>query len=249
MKLIINADDFGAGPQSNAGIALAFEKGLITNTTYMVNMTGSEEALLYCAPFRDRVGLHLNFVHGTPLSPELAADPIFSGVKNSADRKQFTSKLGLWGRFFLPRSTRKALQAEAELQIKRYLECGFTQMHADSHCHVLHIYSVYKVVAPILKKYGFRTIRIPMCAPGDKKLSLTALYNRFLRRQMKKDFKTVDYFSGSFSELSKAPGEQVCELMVHLCLRNGHLMEKKDSSLPHIPPNTDTVTMISYSDI
>lgn len=117
----------------------------------MANMEGSLNVERYCAPFRHRVGLHLNFIHGTPLSSELGVDPIFSDGKGTLVRKDVFKKLGIKGRFFLPSATKKALQAEAELQIKRYLDCGFTQMHVDSHCHILHIYSVYRSVRkPVL---------------------------------------------------------------------------------------------------
>ena len=43
--LFVNADDFGLSHEVNMAIVEAFKKGLINNTTIMVNMPGFEEAV------------------------------------------------------------------------------------------------------------------------------------------------------------------------------------------------------------
>lgn len=44
-KIIVNADDFGKTHTINLAIAECFNKGLITNTTIMVNMPFADEAV------------------------------------------------------------------------------------------------------------------------------------------------------------------------------------------------------------
>lgn len=45
MKLIINADDFGLSKGINKGIIEAYQAGLISSTTIMINMPYAEEAI------------------------------------------------------------------------------------------------------------------------------------------------------------------------------------------------------------
>jgi chitin disaccharide deacetylase len=59
--LIVNADDFGLSPGTNAGIAMAHEKGILTSASLMVSWPSAEAAAAYA---RSRpqlsVGLHLD---------------------------------------------------------------------------------------------------------------------------------------------------------------------------------------------
>ena len=44
--LIVNGDDFGAGHGINRGIIEAHRDGILTSTSFMVDMPGAEEAAL-----------------------------------------------------------------------------------------------------------------------------------------------------------------------------------------------------------
>ena len=71
--LFVNADDFGLSHEVNMAIVEAFKKGLINNTTIMVNMPGFEEAVRLAEKygFFDRVGLHLNLFEGKHLTEDI----------------------------------------------------------------------------------------------------------------------------------------------------------------------------------
>jgi predicted glycoside hydrolase/deacetylase ChbG (UPF0249 family) len=60
----------------------------------------------------------------------------------------------------LPRSIKCAIYAEVEAQINKYIEMGFTLMHADSHNYTHSYFSVYSEVSKLLKKYNFKSTRI-----------------------------------------------------------------------------------------
>jgi chitin disaccharide deacetylase len=69
-RLIVNADDFGAGRGINRGIVEAHREGIVTSASLMVEMPGSEEAARLAATLpRLSVGLHavLTAEHGAPL--------------------------------------------------------------------------------------------------------------------------------------------------------------------------------------
>lgn len=58
-RLIVNADDFGAGRGINRGIVEAHSEGILTSASLMVEMPGSEEAARLAATLpRLSVGLH-----------------------------------------------------------------------------------------------------------------------------------------------------------------------------------------------
>jgi len=59
-RLIVNADDFGAGRGINRGIVEAHSEGILTSASLMVDMPGSEEAARLAAALpRLSVGLHV----------------------------------------------------------------------------------------------------------------------------------------------------------------------------------------------
>jgi predicted glycoside hydrolase/deacetylase ChbG (UPF0249 family) len=58
-RLIVNADDFGAGRGVNRGVMEAHRNGILTSASLMVDMPGSEEAALHAAALpRLSLGLH-----------------------------------------------------------------------------------------------------------------------------------------------------------------------------------------------
>lgn len=69
VKVIINADDFGQSKSISDGIVEAFNQGLISSTTLMVNQQGSEYAInLAKANPNLAVGLHVVLTNGKPLT-------------------------------------------------------------------------------------------------------------------------------------------------------------------------------------
>ncbi len=68
--LIVNADDFGLSPGINAGITEAFEKGILTSASIMVNAPAFEDAVKLAHAHEGLgIGVHLNVVRGKAILP------------------------------------------------------------------------------------------------------------------------------------------------------------------------------------
>ncbi|MCI0572005.1 MAG: ChbG/HpnK family deacetylase [Myxococcaceae bacterium] len=80
--LIINADDLGYDPAVTRGILLAMREGIVSSTTFMVNMPSSEEAARQAQGLA--VGLHLNLARGRPVSSRFPAAHLVEGSLSEA---------------------------------------------------------------------------------------------------------------------------------------------------------------------
>lgn len=154
---IVNADDFGFDENSNQAIVESFAKGLINQTTIMVNMPHASDAVALAkdAGFFGCVGLHLNLTEGRPLTTEISnCDRICNGTGNF--HGAFLSNEAL-----SDQCVRKMVREEIATQIERYLHYGLTLLHCDGHHHVQAQLHLARIIMPILCDYGFVSIRRP----------------------------------------------------------------------------------------
>lgn len=71
MKVIFNADDFGLTQGVNQGIVKAHLDGVVKSTTLMVGMPAEQHAVQLAKQLPDlKIGLHLRFTAGRPLTGE-----------------------------------------------------------------------------------------------------------------------------------------------------------------------------------
>ena len=155
MKIIINADDFGLDSARNVAISDAFQKGLCTQTSLIMNTSGCEEAVLMSREygFFDRVCLHLNLTVGKPLTEnikyidEFCTEGVFNGKFHHSVIGRFTKKHS------------DIVAKEIEAQIIKYINYGFTMRHVDSHHWVQLDRKVSDVMNKLILKYGFVSIR------------------------------------------------------------------------------------------
>ena len=124
MKLIVNADDFGLSDGVTQGILDAMKRGIVTSTTMMVNMPGTQGAAAIARENPNlAVGLHVNISLGSPLTngPSLTENGMF--LKPSA--------LGSDDRY-----DEEELYQEMRAQYHRFVELtGRTPTHMDSHLY------------------------------------------------------------------------------------------------------------------
>lgn len=230
-KIIINADDFGLSESVNTAIIEAFKKGYITNTTLMVNMPGTEDAVKRAKELGlwDRVGLHLNLYEGVPLNNKLKS---FDEVLG--EDKQLTYWTHGLLRFYLGRRLLKEVKNEIELQITRFLDFDPICMHVDSHGHSHTNYSVWRLCKPLFVNHGFISTRLArnlyVSCGVDIREGYKNLYNSDVRRSFQ--FNT-DYFGGfsdfkSMMETDSKNFETDCivELMCHPIYEEGKLVNK-----------------------
>ena len=232
--MIINADDFGYSASVNEAVAECFRNGVINRTTIMVNMPGAEDAARLAREngFWDRVGLHINLTEGKALTAKCEG----SELCDEDGYLKGTFHVPLRSRLYLPPGIRRAIYAETEAQIKKYLAMGFTLRHADSHNFTHSYLSVYREVRPLLLRYGFHSVRISRNIPRGTFSPAFEIYkdwfNLNIKRLKSSGISSTRYF-GSVQDLeSSADKDEIkndLELMTHpVMTENGVL----DNTLP-----------------
>jgi predicted glycoside hydrolase/deacetylase ChbG (UPF0249 family) len=143
-RLIVNADDLGWSAGVNRGIADAHRSGILTSTTLLTNFPAFDDAvsLLPALP-RLGVGLHLNIVHGAPLSPPASVPSLV----NSAGR--FPGSTAVLRRLLLGRIRAAELHRELDAQLTRFRNALGEPTHLDSHKH-MHLFGCFREVAVAL---------------------------------------------------------------------------------------------------
>ena len=156
--MIINADDFGYSKSVNRAINDCFKQKVINRSTIMVNMPHAEEAVILAKEngYFDCIGLHINLTEGKALSKECAESELCD--KNGFLKGNF--HIPFKSRLYLNKNIRYAIFCEVKAQMEKYLELGFTLMHADSHNYTHTYFSVYTQVRKLLKEFGFKSVRI-----------------------------------------------------------------------------------------
>ena len=155
-RLIVNADDLGWSETVTGGILRAHRQGIVTSTTLLVNLPGSEDAL-------DRVrreapalavGVHLNLTEGRPLLPAAEVRPL-------ADRRgrlrPGLARLFLKAR--LSRAARAAIEREFDAQVQWAFDHGLKPTHLDGHKHVHEYPAILPLVIAVAKRHGIRAVR------------------------------------------------------------------------------------------
>jgi len=133
--LIVNADDFGRAPGVNRGILEAYEAGIVTSTTVMINFpdaaAGLEQALASAPDLG--IGLHLNLTSGRPVLP---AERVPSLV-NDDGRFHHIQDWAAHMDAFEP----DHIRAELVAQLDHFLSlAGRPPDHLDAHHHAIYLH-------------------------------------------------------------------------------------------------------------
>ena len=220
--MIINADDFGYSKSVNRAIDDCFKQNVINRTTIMVNMpcAGEAAALAKENGYSGCVGLHINLTEGKALSKECAESELCdeNGFLKGEFHKTFKARL------YLKKDIRYAIFCEVKAQMEKYIEMGFTLMHADSHNYTHSYFSVYTQVRKLLREYGFKTVRISRnVAAEDFSLPFKiykTLFNGMIRKLKVngKKIRTTKYFCSVQDFVASKDKEKIkndIEFMTH----------------------------------
>jgi chitin disaccharide deacetylase len=145
LKVIFNADDYGAHVAISHGILKAMREGVVRSTTVMANLaTEPELGELKLVPGTS-VGLHANLTKGKPLTqfPPRWLDE--SG--NFGSKLIFSPEGG-------PALPYEAVRDEFQAQLQRLLDAGLKVSHVDSHHHVHGFATVLAVVEDLAAQYS-----------------------------------------------------------------------------------------------
>lgn len=153
-KLIINADDLGAGAETDRGICEAFANGIVTSASLLVTGVSARSAAAGARDCGLPLGVHLNLSEGWPLTGTIAGltepDGRFAG-------KQRTRQRLASGAF-----DRTALRREIDAQIETALGWGLSPDHLDSHQHVFLFAGVTEAIIEAAGKYRISALRLPL---------------------------------------------------------------------------------------
>lgn len=255
LKIVINADDFGASDSINRAIVGAFKVGWITSTTIMANGDAFEDA---CQLSReeglvDRIGVHLNLNDGIPLTDEIKRCSRFCDEEG-----RMVSRSRKWGGFYpLTFVEKKAVITEVKAQIRRCRDHGLPLTHADSHTHIHTQWCLGLLIMDVLKEEGIKYLRISRNVGKDlcllKKL-YKGLYNKMIEW---KGLKRATYFArlDDVSEIFKKkgiPSNASIEMMCHptwgpsgqLINMNSSNMEELVKSLAELAPRADRIPYV-----
>ena len=232
MQLLINADDFGISESVNLAIDYCFKCNIIQRTTLMVNMDGTDSAVELAKKhgYAAKVGLHLNLIEGIPLTEPIkktifCTDGVFDGQ----------ALLKHKNRFLLDRRTQKAVESELRAQMEKYVGYGFTLLHIDSHEHAHTNPSIFKLLLPLLKEFGFLSCRLSRNIPKSEIGGLKRIYKDIFNRKVLRTFsrtndkEVVKYF-GSQKDIEKIWGNSfyetaIIEVETHPIIENGTLKD------------------------
>ncbi|CAK9884524.1 MAG: Chitooligosaccharide deacetylase ChbG [Candidatus Erwinia impunctatus] len=141
--LIVNADDFGLCKGQNFGIIDAFQHGVVTSTTALVNGAAIDHAVMLAKQFPALgVGLHFTLTHGAPQT----AIPTFS-------------RDGVMGKWFWDIAEKRPLpEAEIALELhhqyRRFISLfGSPPTHIDSHHHVHMTPAIFPLIADFCRTH------------------------------------------------------------------------------------------------
>jgi Uncharacterized protein conserved in bacteria len=151
MKVIINSDDFGLSRSINKGIIEAFNEGLISSTTLMINMPYAEEAIeLYKQVEGLGMGVHLNITAGSPLSSNI---PSLVDENNIFYRiKDFKNHVVVFDEAY----------KEMKAQIEKVLSYDINISHIDCHHFLVENDTFREIIIILGKEYN-----VPVRILGD----------------------------------------------------------------------------------
>ena len=219
MQYILNADDFGRTETVNEAIVYGFEHHYLDRTSIMVNMPYFEEAVTLSEQhgFKDKVGLHINLTSGIPLTEPIKTVNTFCGENGCFNGRIFKDRRMM---LILSHREKKAVKLEVEAQIKKYLDYGFTLMHADSHGHVHTFPSMQSSIITCISKSKFQSVRISANLHSNclmkfrKKIQNRKLLNYNQNQALSVEF--FDSLKNIFAVLNLLnPIEGQCEIMLH----------------------------------
>jgi len=234
INFLLNADDFGISSAVNESINRCFQQHLLQKTSIMVNMPCSEAAtnIAFKNGFDKKVGLHINLTEGYPLTDAIKSTLFCDeyGKFTSNGRKTIN-------RIFLDSEVKDAVGKEVEAQCKKYIDCGFTLLHCDSHQHIHTSISLVNIIISILEEYNFQSVRICRNIPINQIRGLKKSYKEIVNKKLgyfnsthNNNNMAFEYF-GSMTDAEQSIGEyrlsgKRIEVMTHPgIITNGQIID------------------------
>jgi len=156
VRLIVNADDFGASSAVNQAVLRAFREGILTTASLMVTGAAFAEAveIAHANPGLG-VGLHLTLVEGESVLPLSLAYDLLDHRRRFSDNPAYAG----WRYFFDPRLAVQ-LHHEIAAQLDKFHATGLTLDHVNGHMH-MHMHPVVmRMLLELAPTHGISAIRL-----------------------------------------------------------------------------------------
>ena len=193
MRIVVNADDFGASVETVAATIECFERGALTSATIMPTMPAADEALAYARDRPDKsFGVHLTFV-GKGEERCAAAPGDIPGLVDDGGRFPPATPVRL--RALLRRLPVAQLEREIVAQLSLVRSSGVEISHVDSHRHLHKLAPFQAALRSVLPRFGIERVRTVQDVYLRRPL-LGATYwlGSFWRRPLRRSFRTTDHF-------------------------------------------------------
>jgi len=193
VRIVVNADDFGASAETVAATIAAFEDGSLTSATIMPTMPAAADALAYARERADRsFGVHLTFVGNG--DERCAADPAdVPALVDAGGRFPAATPVRL--RALLRRLPIAQLEREIAAQLSLVRDLGVEISHVDSHRHLHKLAPFQAALRSVLPRFGVERVRTVQDVYLSRPL-LRATYwvGSVWRRPLRRSFRTTDHF-------------------------------------------------------
>ena len=173
VRLIVNADDFGASAAVNAGVARGHTDGIITSASLMAGGAGFDGALRLLDGLPTLgVGVHLTLVGGAPVLNQAAAPTLIDDAgRLPRSAAQFAR------RYFGGKILLKDVRAELAAQMARVRDAGVRITHIDSHQHLHNFPGAADIALALAKEFG-------VGAGRSSRVALSPIRRGWLGRQL-----------------------------------------------------------------
>jgi chitin disaccharide deacetylase len=158
-RLIINADDLGAGSATDRGIFQAFSKGVVSSASLLANGPSFAAAASTASALGLPIGVHLNLADGEALSGPIP------GLTDAAGH--FPGKARLRTVLATGRVDEGALRKELLAQVERVVLAGLAPDHLDTHQHTFLFPALTTLVLEIARSCGIEALRLPQPAEAE----------------------------------------------------------------------------------
>ena len=226
-KIIVNADDFGWDENRTRAILQAYKLGLIHTTTAMANMPWFDRAIEMAmeTDLAGHIGLHLCLTEGRPLTELIKKCPRFCDAEGNFNK---IFHLSLRTRLKISTEESKSVAEEATAQMEKYCATGLPWMHLDSHHHAHTDWSIARMVMPIARKMGFKSVRRARDLGSGMGL-FNRVYKTFINRYLGRTIGFESQRFGSYRDVvecaSSLPQQVTVEMMVHPMYKLGDRLD------------------------
>ena len=208
--LIVNADDFGLCEEITKGIIKAYQEGIVTSTTVVVNGVYFDKSVHLLKDSGIDAGIHLTLVGGEK--------PVSGYIDGLVDERGFFLKgYGeVIKRIIAGRFDKKALKRELYEQVSILRDTKVKITHIDSHQHLHILPSIRNIMIDAAKEFKIKWIRAPRSGFSDINCIGINIFGSLLRRELrKKQIGFTDNFIG-FEERGRLNQERLLALLQNL---------------------------------